>query len=72
MSVGASLQAADGPYYWLLEQLSLYKPVTWEYSRCAIAGAVLSKRLLQVSEQRWNNFKRFKYFYLKAKARIWP
>ena len=24
------------------------------------------------SERRGNNLKRFKYFYLKAKARIWP
>ena len=26
------LQAADGPYYWLLHVLGMYKPVTFEYS----------------------------------------
>lgn len=26
-------QAAYGPYYWLLHQLDMYKPVTWEYAR---------------------------------------
>ena len=23
-------EAVDGPYYWLLHRLALYKPVTWE------------------------------------------
>jgi len=36
----------DGPYYWLLNKLGLYKPVTWEYSRCNITHNVLSKRKL--------------------------
>jgi len=39
-------QAADGPYYWLLDALRIYKPVTWEYSRCNITYNVLSKRKL--------------------------
>ncbi|EKX45885.1 hypothetical protein GUITHDRAFT_163164 [Guillardia theta CCMP2712] len=39
-------QAADGPYYWLLHKLGIYKPVTWEYSRCNITHNVLSKRKL--------------------------
>jgi len=43
----ASRQAPDGPYYWLLDALGLYKPVTWEYSRCSIVNNVLSKRKLQ-------------------------
>ena len=37
-------QAADGPYYWLLHALGIYKPVTWEYSRLNITYNVLSKR----------------------------
>ena len=41
-----SRQAADGPYYWLLEKLGIYKPVTWEYGRCSITHNVLSKRKL--------------------------
>ncbi|EKX38376.1 hypothetical protein GUITHDRAFT_144305 [Guillardia theta CCMP2712] len=41
------LQAADGPYYWLLHVLGMYKPVTFEYSRCSMANNVLSKRKLQ-------------------------
>mmetsp|Transcript_44752 Transcript_44752/g.70058 ORF Transcript_44752/g.70058 Transcript_44752/m.70058 type:complete len:479 (+) Transcript_44752:511-1947(+) len=43
----AGRQAPDGPYYWVLWALGLYKPVTWEYSRCSIADNVLSKRRLQ-------------------------
>ena len=39
-------QAADGPYYWLLHKLGIYKPVTWEYGRCNITCNVLSKRRL--------------------------
>ena len=39
-------QAADGPYYWLLHKLGIYKPVTWEYGRCNITYNVLSKRRL--------------------------
>jgi glutaminyl-tRNA synthetase len=39
-------QAAYGPYYWLLDELDMYKPVTWEYSRCNIEYNVLSKRRL--------------------------
>ena len=39
-------QAADGPYYWLLYKLGIYRPVTWEYSRCNITHNVLSKRKL--------------------------
>jgi len=39
-------QAAYGPYYWLLDELDLYKPVTWEFSRCNIEYNVLSKRRL--------------------------
>jgi len=41
-----SRQAADGPYYWLLNALGIYKPVTWEYSRLNITHTVLSKRKL--------------------------
>ena len=40
-------QAADGPYYQLLHALSLYKPVTWEYSRLNLTHAVMSKRKLK-------------------------
>jgi len=40
-------QAVDGPYYWLLDKLSLYKPVTWEYSRLNITHCVMSKRKLK-------------------------
>jgi len=42
----ASRQAADGPYYFLLDKLGLYKPVTFEFARCTVTSAVLSKRLL--------------------------
>ena len=44
MSGRARAQAADGPYYWLLHALGIYKPVTWEYSRLNITYNVLSKR----------------------------
>jgi glutaminyl-tRNA synthetase len=44
----ARRQAADGPYYWLLDKLALYKPVTFEFARCSVASSVLSKRRLQV------------------------
>ena len=37
----------DGPYYWLLHKLRLYKPVTWEYSRLNITHCVMSKRKLK-------------------------
>jgi len=40
-------QAVDGPYYWLLDQLRLYKPATWEYSRLNITHCVMSKRKLK-------------------------
>ncbi|KAL1505024.1 hypothetical protein AB1Y20_008785 [Prymnesium parvum] len=40
-------QAVDGPYYWLLHQLNLYKPATWEYSRLNITHCVMSKRKLK-------------------------
>ena len=40
-------QAVDGPYYWLLDVLKLYKPTTWEYSRLNITHCVMSKRKLK-------------------------
>ncbi len=40
-------QAVDGPYYWLLHVLNLYKPVTWEYSRLNLTHALMSKRKLK-------------------------
>jgi len=40
-------QAVDGPYYWLLHALRLYKPVTWEYSRLNITHTLMSKRKLK-------------------------
>ena len=40
-------QAVDGPYYWLLHVLKLYKPVTWEYSRLNLTHALMSKRKLK-------------------------
>jgi len=40
-------QAVDGPYYWLLHKLKLYKPTTWEYSRLNITHCVMSKRKLK-------------------------
>ena len=40
-------QAVDGPYYHLLHNLRLYKPVTWEYSRLNLTHAVMSKRKLK-------------------------
>ena len=36
----ASRQAADGPYYFLLHELGLYKPVTVEFARCNVASSV--------------------------------
>jgi glutaminyl-tRNA synthetase len=33
-------------YFWLLDKLSLYKPVVWEYSRLNITHNMLSKRKL--------------------------
>lgn len=33
-------------YYWPLEQLNLYRPMVWEYSRLNISNTVLSKRKL--------------------------
>ena len=41
-------QAVDGPYYWLLQQLKLYKPTTWGYSRLNITHCVMSKRKLKL------------------------
>jgi|TARA_B110000483_G_scaffold230572_1_gene295911 glutaminyl-tRNA synthetase len=41
-------QAPNGPYYWLLHTLDMYKPVTWEFSRCNITFNVLSKRKLNI------------------------
>jgi glutaminyl-tRNA synthetase len=35
-------------YYWLLQELGLYMPVVWEYSRLNITQHVMSKRKLQV------------------------
>jgi len=40
-------QAVDGPYYWLLNALRLYKPVTWEYSRLNLTHSLMSKRKLK-------------------------
>ena len=40
-------QAVDGPYYHLLHNLRMYKPVTWEYSRLNLTHAVMSKRKLK-------------------------
>ena len=39
-------QAPNGPYYWLLDSLKMYKPVTWEFARCNITYNVMSKRKL--------------------------
>jgi glutaminyl-tRNA synthetase len=39
-------QAPNGPYYWLLDALGLYKPITWEFARCNITYNVMSKRKL--------------------------
>jgi len=39
-------QCSDGSYYWLLDALGLYRPVTWEYSRCNVTYNVMSKRKL--------------------------
>jgi glutamyl/glutaminyl-tRNA synthetase len=36
-------------YYWLLQELDLYMPLVWEYSRLNITQHVMSKRKLQVS-----------------------
>lgn len=33
-------------YYWILNELNLYKPIVWEYSRLNISHTVLSKRKL--------------------------
>ena len=41
-----SRQAPNGSYYWLLDALDTYKPVTWEFSRCNITYNVMSKRKL--------------------------
>ncbi len=34
------------PYYWLLDQLNLWKPQIWEYGRLSISNTVMSKRKL--------------------------
>jgi glutaminyl-tRNA synthetase len=39
-------QAPNGSYYWLLDALDVYKPVTWEFARCNITYNVMSKRKL--------------------------
>jgi glutaminyl-tRNA synthetase len=39
-------QSPNGPYYWLLDKLGLYKPVTWEFGRCSLTYNVTSKRKL--------------------------
>ena len=31
-------------YFWLLEQLDLYRPYVWEFSRLNVSGSLLSKR----------------------------
>ena len=31
-------------YYWLLDELDLFKPYVWEFSRLNVSGSVLSKR----------------------------
>jgi|MDSW01.2.fsa_nt_gb glutaminyl-tRNA synthetase len=41
-------QAPNGPYYWLLDSLGMYKPITWEFARCNITYNVLSKRKLGI------------------------
>jgi len=33
-------------YYWYLEQLDLYRPFVWEYSRLNISNNIMSKRKL--------------------------
>lgn len=39
-------------YYWLLEQLDLYKPLQWEYSRMNVSGSILSKRKIKTMVKR--------------------
>jgi glutaminyl-tRNA synthetase len=34
-------------YFWLLDELDLYKPKVWEYSRLNVTHNVLSKRRLK-------------------------
>ena len=34
------------PYHWLLQELDMYEPVQWEFSRLNISNTVLSKRKL--------------------------
>jgi len=43
-----SRQAPNGSYYWLLDALDTYKPVTWEFARCNITYNVMSKRKLNL------------------------
>lgn len=39
-------------YYWVIDQLEVYKPVQWEYGRLRITNTVLSKRrLMQLVEK---------------------
>lgn len=35
------------PYFWVLDELNLYKPVVWEFARLEFEGALLSKRKLK-------------------------
>ena len=42
----ARRQAPEGSYYWLLDALDMYKPVTFEFSRCNVTHNVMSKRKL--------------------------
>ncbi|EPY19032.1 glutaminyl-tRNA synthetase [Strigomonas culicis] len=35
-------------YFWLLEQLNLYRPHVWEFSRLNVTGTLLSKRKINV------------------------
>ncbi len=38
--------SARESYYWLVDELEIYKPVQWEYGRLNLTNAVLSKRKL--------------------------
>ena len=57
------------PYHWLLQNLGLYEPVQWEFSRLNLSNTVLSKRKLQELVRRGMNWDDPRFYTIKGMRR---
>jgi glutaminyl-tRNA synthetase len=56
-------------YHWLLQNLNLYEPVQWEFSRLNLSNTILSKRKLQELVRRGINWDDPRFYTIKGMRR---